>query len=96
MDPFAGQRWRGVRLEHLAWHAFSGGVLGLLLLILLVSVNSLGEPVASVKAGPPAQIAVPVEIEPVERGRDHTRVRLPGVADPYARVELGGSWRSNT
>jgi multidrug efflux pump subunit AcrA (membrane-fusion protein) len=88
VDPFAGQRWYEIEPAHIAWHAFSVGILGLMLLILIVSVESLGEPEASVGAGPSDRIAVPVEVEPLSRSREHSRVRFPGAVEPRADVAL--------
>jgi hypothetical protein len=44
MEPeYSGKRSPGEWPERLAWHVFSVGVLGLLLVVLLIAVESLGE-----------------------------------------------------
>jgi RND family efflux transporter MFP subunit len=88
MDPFSGQRWNEVRPEQIGWHLFTVGVLGLMLLVLLVSVQSLGEP-PSIETGPPMRTAIPVEVEPVQERSRHSTLRLPGVVEPGSRAELG-------
>ncbi len=58
MDPLVGQywisggfgRWLGHMPVRFAWYLFAVGLLGLLLLVLIVSANTLGEP--PVAAGP--------------------------------------------
>jgi membrane fusion protein (multidrug efflux system) len=91
VDPFVGQRWTEVWPERVAWHLFTVGVLGVLLLILLVSVRSLGEPIPppGAAAAGAGQAAVPVRVEAVRAERPVSRVRLPGVVEPLARIELG-------
>jgi multidrug efflux pump subunit AcrA (membrane-fusion protein) len=84
--PFAGQRWYDVWPERIAWHVFTVGVLGLLLLVLLISIDSLGERTAKADT---VRAAIPVQVESVEPRSRHSSIRLPGVAQPGARVELG-------
>jgi multidrug efflux pump subunit AcrA (membrane-fusion protein) len=86
VDPFAGQRWNNAWPERIAWHVFTIGVLGLLLLVLLISIDSLGERTANAES---IRAAIPVRVEAVEPRTSHSSVRLPGVVQPGARVELG-------
>jgi hypothetical protein len=67
MDPFSGQRWSAFTPERIAWHMFTVGVLALLLLVLIVSVESLGDP-PSVEAAPPETTEAPVEARRTEHG----------------------------
>jgi len=61
MDHFDVNRWIEEWSERLAWHVFTLGVLGLLLLVLQVSVDQLGEPPSSADVGAPIRTAIPVE-----------------------------------
>lgn len=58
MDPFSGQRWSTITPERIAWHAFTVGVLALLLVVLLVSVEILGD-ARAVGSPAPVQSASP-------------------------------------
>ncbi len=95
MDPFGRNRWYDEMSERLAWHLFTLGVLGLLLLVLLISVDRLGEP-PSIGAGPPMRTAIPVESE-VEQSRSrhsHSR-RSSALGNAAARAQhsaLDGRW----
>lgn len=74
MAPRNGQRRSGFRPERLAWHLFSIGIIGLMLLVLLVSVQSLGDPDPAVEAAPVERARAPT-VEPLEEpGREHSAV----------------------
>lgn len=86
-----GTAERGTALtpERIAWHAFTLGVLALLLLVLLVSVRSLREAPAPVGAAPGeragGRVAAPIRVPvgaPVKKGRAEPRERPLGREGP--------------
>jgi hypothetical protein len=59
MAPRNGQRRTTFTPEQIAWHLFSVGLIGLMLLVLLVSVESLGDPKPSVDGTPIERATAP-------------------------------------
>jgi len=93
MDPFTGQRWSEFKPERIAWHMFTVGVLALLLIVLLISVETLGDP-PTVDSAPPAGARAPADIE--HRARDVEAARpVGGLVPSAARRALAESCRPN-
>lgn len=82
MENWNGNRWYDELGERLAWHLFTLSVLGLLLLVLLISVEHLGER-PSVDAASPIRTAVPVEPESEPVRATHSSFRAP----PGTRIQ---------
>ena len=74
MAPWNGQRRAGFTAEQIAWHVFSVSIIGLMLIVLLVSVQSLGEPNPSVEALPIERATAPKRDPHDESGREHWAV----------------------
>lgn len=74
MAPRNGQRRTTFTPEQIAWHVFSVGIIALMLLVLLVSVESLGDPKPSVDGAPIERATAPKIERPVGPARDHSAV----------------------
>ncbi len=71
MAPRNGQRGSRFTSEQVVWYALRVAIIGLLLLVLLISVQSLGDPHPSVEAVPVERARAPLG-EP--SARDHSAV----------------------
>ena len=88
MDPIIGNRWFAVTPERIAWHAFTLGILALLLLVLLVSVQSLGEPRPGVDAPPPERATRP---EPERSGASDAPRRVQRAEGAWPVPSMGAA-----
>jgi len=82
VDPFTGRNQFEYWHERIAWHLFTVGVLGLLLLVLLISIKGLGELQPSVDAAPPTRVATPANTEPIRVRSDHGCTEPPRRSQP--------------
>jgi len=90
MDPFSEHGWSAFSPERVAWTMFTVGVLGLLLRVLIVSVDALGDPPAPDVAPPPRaeapEGAVPRRAMPDRDGVWRSRGARPAAPRPEARA----------
>ncbi len=90
MDPCFGHRWLEGLPERVAWQVFKVGILGLLLMLLLIIVNSLGDSPSAGDAGPPREAAPTIELEPVSHETSQTVLGLSAAGLPTC-VRSGAS-----
>jgi hypothetical protein len=74
MAPRNGPRRSGFSPEQIAWHLFSVGIIGLMLLVLLITVQSLGDPDPSVESAPVERARAPSGESRNEPDRDQSAV----------------------